>query len=555
MKRLPYNFLALLLAAVMFSSCASKKVEVSSRLNFAQQNQFDQLYFKASKQKVLGNYVEAAKLFIDALKIDPQSHAAMYQMGNLSIAVTNYHDAVYWSEKAMLTNPDYNYWYAGQLAQSYNKVGEFMKSAQIFEVMMDQEPDKRRNYEEASRQYINAGEFKKATGILEDYVKRFGLNEDVARMLEGLAYQQRKPKDAIAWMKKLVETNPTDIRYQGLLAESYGRNNQFDEAKAIYLSILRQEPGNGYANFGLSEIYQKTKQEDSSFHYLLTAFNDERVPLEMKMKVVGSYFPLLQREKMRAQALQLTQRLVEVHDKEEKAFIAHGDVLHAAGKMNEARNSLLKATEINPGDITVWRKLLSIDDELKNFEWLQIDSKNALEMFPNQPFLYIINAFAAFTNEDYTGAKTVAEEGLEIALLKNDKTDLLSTIGDASYELKDYKSCFEAYEELLELDAANDGALNNYAYYLSEQNQQLERALEMIDRALAINPTRATYIDTKGWILFMLERYDEALPLLKEAYNLIPNDEEIAEHYAQCLAKLNKLDEAQKVRDDINKTN
>ena len=97
------------------------------------------MYFKASTQKVLGNYTEAARLFGDALKIDPKSHAAMYQLGNINMAVSGFHDAVYWTEKAVLGNPNYNYWYAGQLAQAYSKVGAYEKSAKIFEIMIEEE--------------------------------------------------------------------------------------------------------------------------------------------------------------------------------------------------------------------------------------------------------------------------------------------------------------------------------------------------------------------------------------------------------------------------------
>lgn len=557
MKKLPVGIIAALLILVTLSSCASKKkVAVSDGLNYAQRTRFDQLYFNASKQKVLGNYTESAKLFNEALKVNPNSHAAMYQMANLNMAVSNFHDAVYWAEKSMLASPDFNYWYSGQLAQAYNKVGDFSRSAAIFELMMDEEPDRRKNYEEASRQYINAGEFKKSINILENYVTRFGIDEDAARMLEGLCFELGKPKEAIAWMKKLVDSNPEEVRYQGLLAESYSRDGKWDEAKSIYFQILKKDSNNGYANFGLSEIYQKTNKEDSSFHYLMLAFGDKRVPLDMKMKVVGSYFPHLQgSEKMRGQALRLTEKLLVVHDKEEKAYIAHGDILHAMRELEKARISIIKATEINPGDIGIWRKLLSLDDELGNFTLLKEDSKNALEMFPTQPFLYIVNSYASYTIKAYEDAVKVAEEGLEIALLRNDKVDLLSTVADASYELKDFSKAFTTYDELLELTPNNDGALNNYAYYLSEQNQNLDKALEMINKALNINPNRPTYIDTKGWVLFVRGEYEKALPVLEKAFSLLPKDPEVAEHYAQCLIKLNRLTEANQVREGLPKKN
>ena len=54
------------------------------------------------------------------------------------------------------------------------------------------------------------------------------------------------------------------------------------------------------------------------------------------------------------------------------------------------------------------------------------------------------------------------------------------------------------------------GCLNNYAYYLSLRNEQLDKAEEMSYRTIRLQPDNKTYLDTYAWILFMKERYVEA---------------------------------------------
>ena len=230
-------------------------------------------------------------------------------------------------------------------------------------------------------------------------------------------------------------------------------------------------------------------------------------------------------------------------------------MLHAIGEKTKARSHIIKASELNPGDIGIWKKLLGIDDELSNATYLLKDSKKALEYYPNQPFLYIINSFANFTEGNYETAISVAEEGMEIALLRNDQTDLLVTIADASYELGLYEKSFETYDEVLELDPPNDGAMNNYAYYLAEQKTRLEDALTMIDKALGANPNRPTYLDTKGWVLFQLGRYNDAIIILEKAYNHFRRDSEVGMHYIKCLEKLGRTEEANKIRNEISQVN
>ena len=56
----------------------------------------------------------------------------------------------------------------------------------------------------------------------------------------------------------------------------------------------------------------------------------------------------------------------------------------------------------------------------------------------------------------------------------------------------------------------NIGCLNNYAYYLSELGEQLDKAEQMSYRTIKAEPKNATYLDTYAWILFMQKRYSEA---------------------------------------------
>ena len=67
-----------------------------------------------------------------------------------------------------------------------------------------------------------------------------------------------------------------------------------------------------------------------------------------------------------------------------------------------------------------------------------------------------------------------------------------------------------AYDSCLVWKDDNIGCLNNYAYYLSELGEQLDKAEQMSYRTIKAEPKNATYLDTYAWILFMQQRYSEA---------------------------------------------
>jgi tetratricopeptide (TPR) repeat protein len=537
-KLLRHSFL--LITAVMFmSSCASLRQSKKSKLlTFQQKSRFDQAYFEASKLKVLGDFTGSAKLFADALKIDPSSHASMYQIANLNMAIRSFHEAIYWSEKSIEFNRSYNFWYYGQLAQAYSKVSDFNKSAETFKTMMSKDPERKSNYIEAGNQFINARNFKSAISIFNVYQKKFGIDEESARKKEELYFEIGKPAEALASMIALVKAYPDEVRFRGLLAEAYVRNKQYPEAIETYEKILENDSENGFAHFGLADVYRRMDEKDLSFDHLSKAFNDANVSLPLKIKVMGSFYPYIRdNEKMRNQALELGQKLVDKHPLETEAYLAYSDVLYAAGEPEKARKNLLKAIQVDPSNMNVWRKILSLDDELVNFNYLVEDSKNALELFPNHSFLYIVNAYGNYAIGDYASAQNIAAEGLEISVIPQDRIDLLSTLADASHELGDHKKSDDAFDELLELDPENEGALNNYAYYLSLRKVKLELAMKMIKKALEISPNQLTYVDTYGWILYQMGSYEQALTILKQAYESMSDEAEVVEHYALALIK------------------
>jgi len=81
---------------------------------------------------------------------------------------------------------------------------------------------------------------------------------------------------------------------------------------------------------------------------------------------------------------------------------------------------------------------------------------------------------------------------------------------------------------------------NFYAYYLAQQNKNLLEALELSSQTIKSNPKNTAYLDTYGYILFKLNRPDEAEKYLIDAYHKQPFEEEIMEHLADLYRKTNR---------------
>ena len=64
------------------------------------------------------------------------------------------------------------------------------------------------------------------------------------------------------------------------------------------------------------------------------------------------------------------------------------------------------------------------------------------------------------------------------------------------------RKCYDAYDRSLALRYDNAMVLNNYAYFLSLEGRDLERALAMAGRAIVLEENNPTYLDTYAWVLY-----------------------------------------------------
>jgi len=100
--------------------------------------------------------------------------------------------------------------------------------------------------------------------------------------------------------------------------------------------------------------------------------------------------------------------------------------------------------------------------------------------------------------------------------------------------------------QVLTINPEHADAMNALGYTLADQTDRFDEALALITKALALRPDEPAFIDSMGWVLFRLGRFEEARSQLERAYQLFPNDE-VASHLGEVLWMMGKKREAKKV--------
>jgi Tfp pilus assembly protein PilF len=118
------------------------------------------------------------------------------------------------------------------------------------------------------------------------------------------------------------------------------------------------------------------------------------------------------------------------------------------------------------------------------------------------------------------------------------------SLGELYHEEEQYSKSDENFEAALEMGPDNPSTLNNYAYFLSLRNEQLDRAATMVKKAIAADPASTAYQDTYGWILYLQGDFTGAEEWIGKAVSAGSSSSEVLEHYGDVWIKLGNAEKA-----------
>jgi tetratricopeptide (TPR) repeat protein len=191
-----------------------------------------------------------------------------------------------------------------------------------------------------------------------------------------------------------------------------------------------------------------------------------------------------------------------------------------------------------------WDQIIVCDQQLSKFDWMKEDCKKMMELFPQYPAPYIYFGVACKRLGKIEEALNPSRLGITFATDEESLISLLLNLGDVAFHSNQFELSDSAFEAVLAMSPDNSLALNNYAYFLSLRNKDLDKAENLSKRSLVFDPTNAASLDTYGWILFMKGDYEQAKVQIEKSLKSFENSAEVLEHYGDVLFKLGQKEAA-----------
>jgi tetratricopeptide (TPR) repeat protein len=528
--------------------------EEPTREQVAQEAEY--LFIEAEKLFILKNYSQATEVLNRCLALEPNNDVVYYKLAEINTKTEQLTVAANYIAKALSLNKTNKYYYLLAIDIQTN-LGNLKQSATIYEQLIKNVPDSEVYLFNLAATYIYLKDYDQALQTYDRAEKYFGLIEDISFQRQKVFLQQNKVEEAIVEGKRLIAKYPGNSRYVLLLAEVLSSNNKLDEATEQLNALLARDPAFSAARLQLADIYWKQHKFSEFERELKIAFNDQDLNLNAKINTIMKYMVYLPDTNLVSLIPQLTDILVAKHADDSNAYLIAGDVystfiekqLVSAQQVDSVKSKAVTAyakfVELNPSNYSVWQNLLNLELQLNHQDSLAKHAEQALEFFPNQAWIYLINSIVQLNRKNNKAAAEMLEMGKKRAT--NNKGLLIlfySYLGDVYNDLEEFEKSDKAYESALELDPLNYTVLNNYSYYLSLRQEKLEQAKKMSTILIRNNPDNNTYLDTYAWVHFALGDYNEAKRIFEKIIASGVDQGVYYDHYGDTLFKLGETEEA-----------
>ena len=536
----------LFIAAIIVSiaACTSTKNSYRSIRNNGKLMS-DLNYYEGLKQYYGGAAGNAVALFTKSISLNKENDAAYYMLSQVYAAQSKRDLALKNAELAFKhdsTNKDYGLNYA-QILQRSNKLDSALA---IYSKLVELDSTDTDLLLNMSLIYGYKGNLKKSIQLFDEFSAKFGNSELILANKQKLYLQLNQVDSALSIGQRLVELYPDDPRHFTILGEIYGSMGNDSLAILYNKKALELVPNFPLAQIGLSDAYRREAKYPDYFRVLNAIFRNDDVLNKDKV----NYFNQFLENKQFYQVFYpnidtLINNFISTYPKDTSIYPIYAEHLTKMGKLNELNNFLQIKIDSGSKDTTLYYRFIELNFYFKRFDTTKVYSKRAIAIYPNLVKMYLYNSYSHFQLKEYDSTIAVLKTALPYAKTDSMKVDMLSMIGDSYHSMGKLETAFEYYDQALKINSKNIQVLNNYSYYLSLTDKNLSKALKIINVVLEKDPNNGTYLDTKAWILYKQEKYEEAKEVMRKALIYGGNDSStILEHYGDILDKLNDKDSA-----------
>ena len=521
-------------------------------------------YTEGIKQRTIaGDTARARQLLQEAIRRDSAYAPAWYELAGILLpsAPDEAIDAAHRAWQLDSTNQWYQQFY-GQALLMTDRYGEALR---VFRRLMEENPKDPDNYRIVAALYEQRKSPFQALVTLDSAELRFGRIPLLSSMKRRLLVATNQIDKALDEARAMVEEYPYEAEHHVVLADLYAADRKDSLALAEYRTALAIDSTNVQTLMSLSDFYAGRQDYRSLLATTRRLFLSDDFPIELKIKRFEDFTTdtRFYREYY-FQLNDLASTLAIRYPDDARVVELYARHLIASGELKQALALYKNHLGDEPPVEDYYRMVIDIESYLQRPDSVDRYVTRALELFPEKVDFHISKGHVMSYSKQHDQAIRAYRESLRYADTDSLRSVIWGMIGDTWHQKalgndsipeellfaqakkgkkgidrRAMKECYKSYEKSLDYWPDNALVLNNYAYFLSLEERDLDRALVMSSRVVALTDNNPTYLDTQAWVLYKMGCTEEARKILQKAVALDgQKSPELMVHYGDILHEL-----------------
>ncbi len=515
-----------------------------------------------------GDMAGAGNALRQALAVDPKSSQAHMAMGNLYLIHGDKKQAGEELKKAAELAPIRSLERLKYVAFT-SATGDTGETRRIATEMTRQAPDYLPGWTLLAELALKDKKYDEALSLLENVFSRDPEYIDGRRLESDVLLAKGETKKAVEVLERLDQAYPDAplIKYQ--LACAYLKNNSPNQAKVALDQAISINPNYDEAILRLAEINLRSGHGETVIEPITLR---KRPDLRSAAFLLAAAYGSLDRFD---DAEAVVRDQVRLAPQDPQPHTALGLILRQAKRNDEARQAFEKAAEFAPDNLWLVDQLVELDLLDKHFDSARQRIHRQFQKTPDLPAVHCLEGKILIAEGKWDLAAAEFKETLQLDPSFSSAYDLLVQTYVATNKLpqaldqlqaqlakepnnasalltlallyermENFPKARDAYEKVLSINPSFVPALNNLAYLDAERLNDLDKAYELARRARDLQGDDPAIADTLGWVLSKRGDYQQALTILQESAEKLPDNPEIQFHLGMTAYMMGQTDVA-----------
>lgn len=374
------------------------------------EDQFQEHFFEALKQQGIENYQRAIEALLKCKKLDDKP-VVYYQLGKNYNKLKNFGAAEDALKRAVSKEPD-NEWYLDELYDVYNQQGDTRKAIRTVKQLVKYHPDYR---QDLASLYIKNKDYKSALKLLDELDKEFGISADRDYLRNQIYTITGRDADRIENLQERLDQNPENESNYLALIYRYSENGETQKAFETAQKLLEVQPDSRLVHLALYKFYLDNDQPEKAITSMKTVLTASEINADAKTKVLNDFINFVSKNPDYEKDLVDVTALID----DNKSFQTLTELGQYYLKLQDKPKALMyfeDALKLEPNNFAVIKDVLLLQIDLNEEEKAIAKSQQALELFPAQPILYLINGVAHNKLKQAKKAISSLETGLDYVI-------------------------------------------------------------------------------------------------------------------------------------------